>query len=53
MHPHLIKLLSLSALTVGILAASNAARADEATNEGGKAKCEQITEEQYRKEYSK
>ncbi|WP_285417600.1 alginate O-acetyltransferase [Pseudomonas sp. efr-133-TYG-5] len=30
MHPHLIKLLSLSALTVGILAAANAARADEA-----------------------
>ena len=30
MHPHLIKLLSLSALTVGILAASNGARADEA-----------------------
>ncbi|MCF5067546.1 alginate O-acetyltransferase, partial [Pseudomonas syringae] len=29
MHPHLIKLLSLSALTVGILAASNGARADE------------------------
>ena len=30
MHPHLIRLLSLSALTVGILAASNAARADDA-----------------------
>jgi hypothetical protein len=29
MHPHLIRLLSLSALTVGILAASNGARADE------------------------
>ena len=30
MHPHLIKLLSLSALTAGILAASGGARADEA-----------------------
>lgn len=30
-----------------------AARADEAAKEGGKAKCEQITEEQYRKEHSK
>ena len=29
MHPQLIKLLSLSALTGGILAASNGARADE------------------------
>ena len=29
MHPHLIKLLSLSALTAGILAASTGARADE------------------------
>ncbi len=29
MHPHLIKLLSLSALTAGILAASAGVRADE------------------------
>ena len=30
MHPHLIKLLSLSALTAGMLAASAGARADDA-----------------------
>jgi len=31
MHPHWIKLLGLSALTAGILAASAGARADEAS----------------------